>query len=108
MRIRFLLLLLSFNMAVQAQVPFAIQGPGVNRGDFRMTVFATGIDYVLGMDELPDGSILAAITDGPSYFSGNGRVVRFVDANRDGVADGPGKTLFTGIQGGLSALKIAG
>jgi glucose/arabinose dehydrogenase len=108
MRIRFLLLLLSFSMAVQAQVPFAIQGPGVNRGDFRMTTFATGIDYVLGMDELPDGSILAAITDGPSYFSGNGRVVRFVDANRDGVADGPGKTLFTGIQGGLSALKIAG
>jgi glucose/arabinose dehydrogenase len=108
MRLRFLVLLLSLNMAVQAQVPFAIQGPGVNRGDFRMTTFTTGIDYVLGMDELADGSILAAITDGPSYFSGNGRVVRFVDANRDGVADGPGKTLFTGIQGGLCALKIAG
>jgi glucose/arabinose dehydrogenase len=108
MRHRLLSVLLSVSVVANAQVPFTIQGPGVQPTDFRVTVFATGIDYVLGMDELPDGSILAAITDGPKYFSGNGRIVRFVDANRDGVADGPGKTLFTGLQGGLTSLRIAG
>ena len=52
---------------------------------FRVTAFATGINYVLGMDRLPDGSILAAITDGPNYFGSNGRLVRFperIDARR--------------------------
>src|SRR3954462_6276422 len=104
MRLRFLFLLFGLSIAVRAQVPFTIQGPGVQPADFRVTVFATGLDYVLGMDELSDGSILAAVTDGPSYFSGNGRIVRFFDANHDGVADGPGKTLFTGLQGGLTSL----
>src|SRR4051812_11230756 len=108
MRRRFLALLFSLSIGVHGQVPFTIQGPGVRPADFRVTVFATGIDYVLGMDELSDGSILAAITDGPNYFSGNGRIVRFVDANRDGIADGPGKTLFSGLQGGLTSLRVAG
>ena len=108
MRRRFLALLFSLSIGVHAQVPFAIQGPGVRPADFRVTVFANGIDYVLGMEELSDGSILAAITDGPNYFTGNGRIVRFVDANHDGVADGPGKTLFSGLQGGLTSLRVAG
>ncbi|HUS36199.1 MAG TPA: hypothetical protein VM680_12680 [Verrucomicrobiae bacterium] len=108
MLLRFFALALAFCGAVAGQVPFTVRGPGVNAADFRMTVFVTGIDYVLGMDQLSDGSILAAITDGPSYFSGNGRLVRFVDANVDGVADGPGQTLFTGLQGGLTSVRIAG
>jgi glucose/arabinose dehydrogenase len=96
------------SLTANAQVPFPIQGPNVNRAQFRMTTFATGINYVVGMEQLADGSILAAITDGPNYFSSNGRLVRFVDANRDGVADGPGATLATGLPGGLTSVRVAG
>jgi glucose/arabinose dehydrogenase len=95
-------------ISASAQVPFTIQGPNVNPAQFRITTFATGINYVLGMEQLSDGSILAAISDGPNYFSSNGRLVRFVDANHDGVADGPGATLATGLPGGLTSVRIAG
>src|SRR5688572_5879344 len=91
-----------------ASVPFAIQGPGVDAAQFRVTTFATGIDYVLGMEELGDGSILAAISVGPSFFTTNGRLVYFVDANRDGVADGEGATLATGLPGGLTSVRVLG
>ena len=96
------------SLAASAAVPFTIQGPNVNPAQFRITTFATGINYVLGMEQLSDGSILAAISDGPNYFSSNGRLVRFVDANHDGVADASGATLATGLQGGLTSVRIAG
>lgn len=97
-----------FALASTAQVPFTIQGPGVDPGHFRVTTFASGINYVLGMAQDYDGSIIAAITDGPNYFSSNGRLVRFFDADRDGVADHPGTTLVTGLQGGLTSVRISG
>ncbi len=95
-------------LGVGAQVPFNIQGPGLNPAHFRVTTFAAGINYVLGMVELADGSILAAITDGPNFFSSNGRLVRFVDANRDGVADSAGTTLITGLGSSVTALQVGG
>jgi glucose/arabinose dehydrogenase len=101
-------LLSSAMFAAQAQVPFTIQGPNVTPAQFRVTAFATNINYVLGMQQLSDGSILAAITDGPNYFGSNGRLVRFVDANHDGIADGPGATLATGLAGGLTSVRIGG
>lgn len=89
-------------------VPFTIQGPGVNPAQFRVTAFATGLNYPLGMVELADGSILAASTDGPGFFNSNGRLLRFVDADKDGFADGPPTVLFTGLNGGLTSVQIAG
>jgi hypothetical protein len=110
MKKRLLLLLAVLGLAVPqpAQVPFTIQGLGVNPAQFRVTTFATGISFVLGMAELSDGSILAAISDSSSYFTSNGRLVRFVDANKDGVADAAGLTLVTGLSGGLTSLRIGG
>src|SRR5258706_8929557 len=95
-------------LAATAQVPFTIQGPNVNPAQFRVTTFVTGINYVVGMERLSDGSVLAAVTDGPNFFSSNGRLVRFVDANGDGVADDAGTTLVTGLNGGITSLRIAG
>jgi glucose/arabinose dehydrogenase len=89
-------------------VPFTIGGPGVNPAQFRVTAFATGLNYPLGMAELADGSILAASTDGPGFFSSNARLLRFVDANQDGFADGPPTVLFTGLNGGITSVQIAG
>jgi glucose/arabinose dehydrogenase len=95
-------------LAAIPTVPFTIQGPGVNPAQFRVTAFATGLNYPLGMAELADGSILAASTDGPGFFSSNARLLRFVDANKDGFADGPPTVSFTGLNGGITSVQIAG
>src|SRR5215204_3338618 len=58
-----------FGDQVSAAVPFTLQGPGLDPGRFRVTAFATGLNYPIGMAELSDGSILVTSTDGPSFFS---------------------------------------
>ena len=95
-------------LAAAPAVPFGIGGPGLNPAHFRVTAFATGLNYPVGMAELPDGSVLATSTDGPGFFTSNGRLLRFVDEDKDGFADGPGTTLFTGLSGGVTSVAIAG
>lgn len=73
-----------------------------------MTTFATGLNYPVGMAELADGSLLVTSTDGPGFFSSNARLVRLVDANKDGVADGPATTLITGLSGGVTSVRLGG
>src|SRR5262249_32712339 len=36
------------------------------------------------------------------------RLIRLVDANHDGKADGPGSVLFSNLSGGLTSLRISG
>ncbi len=88
--------------------PFSIQGPGVNASDFRITVFATNLSYPLGMAQLSDGSLLVAVSQGASFWSSTGQLIRLVDTNHDGIADGPGTILFTGLPGGQSSLRMWG
>ena len=88
--------------------PLAVRGPGVNANDFRITTFASGLDFPLGMAELRDGSLLVAINQGANFFNSVGRLVRFADTNLDGLADGPGRVLYSGLPGGQSALRSAG
>ena len=92
---------------LRAEVPFAIQGPGVNPVDFRMTTFATGLNYPVGMTQLVDGSIMVAVSNGSSFFgSRSGSIVRLVDEDQDGVADQQ-STLFSDVPGGgLSSLRV--
>lgn len=89
-------------------VPFTIEGPGVDPAKFRVTTFSSGLNYPLGMVELPDGSLLCASTDGPSYFNSNARLIRLVDTDRDGFADGAPASLFTGLSGGITSVQVAG
>src|ERR1051325_10225347 len=70
--------------------PFTVQAPGLNANDFRITTFASGLDFPLGMARLSDGSLLVTISQGANYFNSTGKLLRFVDANDDGIADGPG------------------
>ena len=100
--------LLFVSLRAIAAVPFVVQGPGVDTNDFRVTVFASGLDFPLGMAELSDGSLLVNISQGANYFSSAGRIVRFTDTNSDGVADDPGTTLYSGLSGTLTALRVAG
>jgi len=63
--------------------PFTVQGPGVNPADFRVTTFATGLNYPHGMQTLPDGSFLVAVSNpvSPSagFFNSTGALIRLVD-----------------------------
>src|SRR6266478_1933764 len=70
--------------------PFTIQGPGVSASDFRITVFATNISYPLGMVQLSDGSLLVAVSQGTSFWSSTGQLIRLTDTNHDGIADSQG------------------
>jgi glucose/arabinose dehydrogenase len=97
---------------IQQPQPFAIGGdPSVNPADFRITTFATGLNYPHSMQQLPDGSILVSTSDpvpGGNYYASTGTLLRLVDANGDGVADGPGEVMYTGLPGTLTALRVAG
>ncbi len=89
-------------------LPITLNGPGVQTDQFRVTAFASRVSYPVGMAQLPDGSILVASTDGPSYFSSSARLVRFVDADDDGYADGPAEPLITGLPGAMTSVCVAG
>ncbi len=92
--------------------PFAIGGdPSVKPADFRITTFATGLNYPHSMAQLPDGSILVSTSDpvpGGNYYDSTGTLLRFVDSDGDGVADGPGQVLYSGLPGTLTSLQTAG
>ncbi len=98
-------------IATQAfsQAPFSIQGPGVESSDFRVTTFATGLNFPVGMTQLDDGSLLVATSNGSSFFgSSSGSLIRLADTDNDGVADVT-QTLVSNVPGGkLSALRRSG
>ena len=59
--------------------PFAVGGdPSVNPADFRVTTFASGLNYPHGMMTLSDGSLLVAVNNplsgSSSFFNTHGRI----------------------------------
>jgi len=91
---------------------FTIGGdPRVNPDDFRITTFASGLNYPNGLARLSDGSILVA-TSNPNgtgtFFASSGALLRFTDTNSDGIADGPGQVMYSDLLGVWVALKVAG
>jgi glucose/arabinose dehydrogenase len=106
----FILTIFTASLCVTADsaVPFTVQGPGVNTNNFRITTFAAGLDFPLGMATLSDGSLLVAVSHGASYFNSTGAVIRLTDTNNDGIADGPGTAVYTNLPGSLTDLRVAG
>ena len=101
-------LLATFFCLRAAAAPFTVHGPGVNSNDFRITTFASGLDFPLGMARLSDGSLLVAISQGANFFNSTGKLLRLVDANGDGIADGPGTVLYGSLPGSQTAVRVAG
>ncbi len=98
-------------MAVMMQHARAltVTAPGLNPDLLRVTLFADGLNYPVGMAELDDGSVLTAVSNGANYFgSTSGALLRLADTDGDGVAD-LRQTLVSNVPGGkLSALRRAG
>jgi hypothetical protein len=94
-------------------MPPAVGGdPSVNPLDFRVTVFAQGLNYPTGVTTASDGSLLV-VTNTPlsgyvDFYDSTAQVVRLVDANHDGAADGPPQVLYDGLPGAASAITRAG
>ncbi len=84
--------------------------PRVDPNDFRITVFASGLDFPASPQELPDGSILVATSarDGNSYYNSSGVLLRLVDADHDGDADGPGAIQASDLPDTISCVRVAG
>jgi glucose/arabinose dehydrogenase len=71
---------------------------------FNVTQFATGLSLPDQMVQLSDGSI--AIQTSP--FGATGQILRFTDANHDGIADGAGTLLYQTASGPLTGLIQVG
>ncbi len=72
------------------------------------TVFAESVNFPVGMVVLPDDSLLVGSsnpTEG-SYFSSTGELLRFVDADGDGIADSAGDVVVTGLAGMVTAVAV--
>ena len=83
--------------------------PDVNPNDFRITTFASELNYPVGMAELADGSMMVAVSNGSSFFgSSSGQILRLADNDGDGVADEQQVLVNSVPGGGLSALRVAG
>jgi glucose/arabinose dehydrogenase len=96
---------------VQKPQPFAIGGDAsVHPSDFKITTFATGLNYPHSMQLLSDGSLLVSTSDpvpGGNYFASTGTLRRFIDSDNDGVAEGPGQIKYSGLPGALTGLVVA-
>jgi hypothetical protein len=53
-------------------------------------------------------AVSTPVAGAADYFDSTGQLLRLVDADGDGVADGPGTVLFDGLPGTLTALHQAG
>jgi glucose/arabinose dehydrogenase len=83
-----------------ADAQFTLQGPGVNPADFRISTFATGLNFPVGMTELADGSLLVATSNGSDFFgSSSSSLIRLADGDGDGVAEAR-QTLVDNVPGG--------
>lgn len=82
----------------------------VDPAAFRITVFADRLFFPMGMTPLPDGALLVgtSIPAGGSFFASTGALIRLVDRDDDGVADGPGQVLADGIAGTIVAVARSG
>src|SRR5438270_11734280 len=82
--------------------PFSVGGdPIVNPADFRITTFASGLNYPHAMARLSDGSLLVGLSNPlpgfTDYFDTTGQLLRLVDANGDGAAGDAGTVLYDGL-----------
>lgn len=85
----------------------------IDQARFTVTAFASGLWFPTSMAQLPDGSLLVAESVplsqlSPSFFNSTGRLVRLIDTDRDGRADGPPVVLADGLPGSVTSVVRQG
>src|SRR5262249_16947680 len=93
--------------------PFVVGGdPVVNAANFRVTTFASGLNFPTGVLAEPDGSLLLVginpTAGSTSFYNTTAQILRLIDTNGDGVADGAPTALTSGLPGADSAIVQAG
>jgi uncharacterized protein YccT (UPF0319 family) len=93
--------------------PFVVGGdPIVDAADFRVTAFASGLNFPTGVLAEPDGSLLVVVNNPPAggtnFYNTTAQVLRLIDTTGDGVADGAPTVLASGLPGADSAIAQAG
>ena len=97
------------NIAVATAAPIMLGPiPGLDPNQLRITTFASAIGPIYGMARADDGALLAGVSGRPFFGGGPAQVLRFVDANFDGIADGPGTAVIGGIPGIITAVQRVG
>src|SRR5262245_18947606 len=96
-----------------ATPPFSVGGdPSVDPSNFRVTTFASGLNYPKALTMLSDGSLLVGVNNpaggGSSFYNSSGQLLRLVDTNGDGIADGSPTSLYSNLVGGITAVHQAG
>lgn len=77
-----------------------------DQGRFRLTTFASGLSFPTSLAPLADGSLLVATSSGPSLFgSTSGSLLRLVDSDGDGRADGDPTPLAQGLPPLLTSVR---
>lgn len=106
--LRLILVSVLLASGLAAAQPFTVQGPGVNSNHFRVTTFASGLSFPLGMAELSDGSLLVTVVQNASFSSGTnpGRLLRLTDTNNNGIADNAGTILYSNLSPSLTAVRV--
>jgi hypothetical protein len=83
-----------------------------DRARFTVTTFASGLAFPTSMTTLADGSLLVATSASGTNFnlwkSGTGSLVRLVDSDADGIADGGPQVLATGLPGLMTSVRRVG
>ncbi len=91
----------------QDQLPALGDDPRIVAADLEIGVFASGLNFPMGMVVMPDGSLLVStsVPDGGSFFRSTGELVRLTDDDNNGEADDAGTVLASGLPGPLVALQ---
>lgn len=78
--------------------------------EFRITEFASNLNYPSGITQLSDGSLVVGINQGErGFFNSTGQLLRLMDTNQDGIAESNNQqVLFNGLPGGITSIKQAG
>jgi glucose/arabinose dehydrogenase len=85
--------------------------PRLDPTAFTVTIFASDLPYPMSMQQLADSSLLVLTNvpnAGGSLLDSTGELLRLVDANQDGVADGPGSVLYAGLAGVATSMRQQG
>ena len=101
--------------AIPSSAGILISSPGGSAATMNFTTFATGLSFAIGMTSLPSGNVIVGTTTRPAsvsasfenYFYGSGKVLKFADANNDGVADGPAQVIYSAA-GAVTGVASAG